>query len=137
MKEDYLDLISFDIFQHPGLLWQLSNVTVNLGRRKGHSTYIQKNVQPFDIVIFKFYKELEDFRRSVPNHSYLKLLTPFRELDELRGHVFEKVGTIWVDGYHYNFTEDDRQLIDTKLPMIIRCCEKFSSSIKKRVIRLG
>lgn len=128
MRDTYLSLISFDLRTLNFSLYQkLQLVTVNLGRRMGHTTFIEKYASYNDLVILDGIQNTRQFSRNVNNNP--KVLTYNSNFNnQCRGQKFD-FNNIWIDdfskydGIDWNIIKDNIRLFmlpNMNPPQIIR-----------------
>jgi hypothetical protein len=116
IREVWPTLVSYDINQFPQLKRDLSTITVNLGRRAGHTSYIRNNAKSGDIIIcfnhLMARAMLNGLRTDIEVYSK-------GEMNRLRGTKKRHSSCkLWIDNYSDVLADDYANVLNAVMPVL-------------------
>lgn len=97
-RDYYLNNISFE--PSTRLKYDLSTIEIDLGRRKGHTSFISKTAKPDDIIIIPTFSMIQNFKNKFFISSFISVVTPKEFIDKSRGRRDKEINSIiWIDNW--------------------------------------
>ena len=118
IRDNYQSLVSFDMKDYPRLGFDLSVITLNLGRQKGHSTYIQRHAVGDDVVVlFNFVimnRTIMSFQRGLRIYIGTNV-----DLWRENNDIFTQAKNIWIDDYSAYPQDKKERMTQAYLPIYL------------------
>lgn len=97
-RDYYLNNISFE--PSTRLKYDLSTIEIDLGRQKGHTTFISKNAKPGDIIIIHTNLMIQHVKRNFYIDPNIRINTPNEFINNYRRfRGIDSNCIIWIDNW--------------------------------------